>query len=227
MRADFHLPTRALFVLVVCLVLVGSARPQENSGVEDRIFFSKEFPGSVPPYFEVVLDAGGKAVYRESGDDEVPIEFQIHSREAQKVFGWAQALDLFRKEIGSQRKIAFTGNKVLRFISPGGDIHEARFSHTELPDAQEIVRWFERVAETERHLIELERVTQFDRLGINKILLLFQSSFDKGRVVAAQQFLPILSKIASDKRVVHIARARATALIQRIEEGAPSQEASR
>jgi hypothetical protein len=83
------------------------------------------------------------------------------------------------------------------------------------------VSWFEKVGETERHLGELERVVQFDRLGVNKTMLLFQASFDKGRVLGAEQFLPILRAIAEDSKFMHMARARAASLVERIERGEP------
>ena len=191
-----------------------------QSAEEDRIFFSKSFPGSVPAYFEAVVSATGAVTYREAADEPDPIQFELSVQERAEVFALAERLDFFRKPLASSRKVAFTGDKILRFESEGGQGSEAAFTFTENQDAKALVDWFERLSETERHLIELERTAQFDRLGVNKTLLQFQASFDAGRIIAAKQFLPILRKIADQAKYVHIARTRAASLVQRIEESA-------
>ncbi len=207
--------------LALCLVAAGSGlfgAPPEHD--VDRIFFSKSFPGSVPEYFEVSVDSSGKATYREAPEED-PLEFQMAESETRAIFELAETLDRFRGQLQSERKVAFTGDKILRYSSATGEETEARFTYTTEPDAQTIVSWFERAGETERHLIELERVIRFDRLGINKTLLLFQVSFDDGRVVGAQQFLPVLKTIVEDGKVMHMARSRAASLVERIERADP------
>ena len=119
--------------------------------------------------------------------------------------------------------MAFTGEKTFRFDSSAGEHQEIKFSFSEDLDAKALVDWFDRIALTERHLIDLERAAQFDRLGVNKALLLFQTSFDDGRTVAPQQFLPILKKIAAGAKYVHVARSRAASLVERIESASQGQ----
>jgi hypothetical protein len=208
-----------LAVLALAAGAVSPAAPPETQA--ERIFFSKSFPGSVPSYFEVTVDSTGKASYREDEADDDPILFQLREEETSAVFELAAKLNRFSGELQSDRKVAFTGDKILRFSSASGEETEARFTYTVDPDAQAIVSWFEKVGETERHLGELERVVQFDRLGVNKTMLLFQASFDKGRVLGAEQFLPILRAIAEDSKFMHMARARAASLVERIERGEP------
>ena len=95
----------------------------------------------------------------------------------------------------------FTGDKLLRFERSDGQRYETSFNYTENKDARALVSWFEKVGETVRRRLELERVAQFDRLGVNKTLLVFHMAFDKGRIVAPLQFLPVLTKIAGGKKV--------------------------
>ena len=203
-------PLALTLVAVLCTCLRGA----EN---ESRIFFSKSFPGSVPAYFEVSLSASGQASYREAPDEADPLTFKLRPEEAAEIFGLAEKLEYFKKPVGSTKKVAFTGEKTLRFESSAGEHQELKFSFSEDLDAKALVGWFERIALTERHLIDLERTAQFDRLGVNKSLLLFQSSFDEGRTVAVQQFLPVLQKIAEGSKYVHVARSRAASLVERIE----------
>jgi hypothetical protein len=193
--------------------------PQPGS---DQIFFSKSFPGSKPEYFEIAVDSAGKASYREDPAED-PVEFQLSDQEVREVFDLAQRMNRFQAPLQSDRKVAFTGAKTLRYRTAAGEEAEAKFTYTTDSDAQKMVAWFESAGETERHFLELDRVVRFDRLGVNKALLLFQASFDNGRVVGAKQFLGILGTIAEDTKFMHMARARAAALIERIGRDTPEE----
>lgn len=182
---------------------------------QEKIYFSREFPGSVPGYFETHVARDGSVLYKEAVNDEFPIEFQIEPETADRLFSLIAGLD-FAAVPSKRKKVAFTGNKVLRYERPGGASAQAQFVFTQDDDALELTQWFLMVAETERHFIELERVLQFDRLGINDALLNLQRSYDRERVVAPKQFLPLLEKIVEQKRILHLARSRASALIERI-----------
>jgi hypothetical protein len=202
--------------LSLVALLLASA-PAVCAQPQGHLFFIKSFPRSVPAYFEVDLKATGEATYRESPEEADPLKFVLRPEETASIFSLAQELDYSAAPARNERKVAFTGDKTIRFEDSAGARRETKFIHTEDPHAKDLVVWFERIAETERHLIELERTAQFDRLGVNKTLLLFQASYDKGRIVAGDQFLPILKKIASGSKYVHIARARAASLVQSIE----------
>lgn len=202
---------RRSLVLMVGAMLAATVPAFGQDG--ETLFFSREFPGSGPPYFEVELTPEGKAIYREEPDDEAPWTFVLREREATVIFGLVKKLDGLRRPIRSDRKVAFTGDKVFRY----GDGVEVKYAYTEDADARELESWFLRMAESATHLFALERTVQFDRLGVNKTLLYFQTSFDKKRIVASHEFLPILRKIADGKQFVHIAQARAAALVERIE----------
>jgi hypothetical protein len=181
----------------------------------DAIFFSRTFPGSGPPYFEVRVDTEGHGSYKESHDEE-PLEFTLSNETREWLFSKAAALDHFKGKLASKRKVAFTGDKVLRFESNGATQGEAKFSYTEDETASELVTWFVRVSETERYYIDLERALQFDRLGVNDALLNLHTAYDNGRIVAPEQFLPILRKVVDQQKIMHVARSRASALIERI-----------
>ena len=187
------------------------------TAAEPHLFFSREFPRSLPPYFEVDLAATGKAIYREAPDEEDPLTFTLNSGERDVIFGLVKRLDGLQRPVASDRKVAFTGHKVIRYVSANGEPAEVKYAYTEDADARALEKWFLRMSESARYLFELERAVQFDRLGVNKALLAFQTSFDKDRIVAVRQFLPILEKIANGKQFVHIAQARAAGLVARIE----------
>ena len=181
---------------------------------QDAIYFERDFPGAVPDRFEIRLEEGGTAVYTEGG--EAAAELVIGEHAAREVFELAAALDFFAKPLGSRRKVASTGRKVLRYESGGAVRAEAEFDYSDEPKAREIASWFVRLSETQQHQRELERVFRFDRLGVNQALVNLEQAYERDRIVAAELLAPILGKIASHGRIVHLARARAEGMLEKI-----------
>ena len=206
----------ALIGALVVSATAGSAQTGNNQ--EFRLFFSRAFPGSVPEYFQVEVDAAGTALYREDPEEEL-LEFEVTSQDLATLLGYVQRLDYFRVSPASSRKVAFTGEKTFRFVDPAGKSSETKFNYTENRQAQALLSWFLKAGETERHRIELERAARFDRLGVNKRLLQFQVSLDRDRVISPGQMLPILTRISKNKKIIHLARSRAAALVEKIEAG--------
>jgi hypothetical protein len=204
-------------VMLGWLALALALAAQDGAAVP-QIFFSKSFPGSKPDYFEITLDAAGKAAYRESPDDGDPLRFELTASETREIFALAEKLHFFQKPLETKAaRMARMGLKTLRYR--GAQNGEAQFNYSENPDVRALTDWFERIGETERYRSELERAAQFDRLGVNKALLLFETSLDHNRTVAPEQLLPILDKIATGPGYLHIAQARAAALAERIRSG--------
>ncbi len=184
---------------------------------QDAIHFERDFPGSVPDQFEVRLTQDGEAVYTERG--EAPLDLKVGEEAAGVVFELAAGLDYFSKPLASQRKVASTGRKVLRYESGGAVRGEAEFDYSEDPQARDIASWFIKLSETQQHLQELERVYRFDRLGVNHALVSLEQAYERDRIVAPDLLLPILGKIAEEDRIVHLARARAEGMLERIRAG--------
>jgi hypothetical protein len=180
-----------------------------------QVFFSKSFPGSVPAYFEVELEETGKAVYREAPDDDQPLRFELSAGESKEIFALAEKLQFFQRPLESKAKVANMGMKTLRYQA-GATRGEQKFNYSDDPDARTLVDWFERISETEQHLLTIQRTARFDRMGVNKALLLLEASWDKNRLVAVEQLLPILDKISSGNGYMHMVKARAAALAERI-----------
>ena len=184
---------------------------------QDAIYFERDFPGSVPDQFEVTLTQDGEAVYTERG--ETPLDLMVGEEAARVVFELAAGLDYFSKPLASRRKVASTGRKVLRYESGGAVRGEAEFDYSEDPQARDIASWFIKLSETQQHLQELERVYRFDRLGVNHALVNLEQAYERDRIVAPELLSPILGKIAEEDRIVHMARARAEGMLERIRAG--------
>jgi hypothetical protein len=65
------------------------------------------------------------------------------------------------------------------------------------------------MSETAQRRIDLERAAKYDKLGVVDSLLQLQITFDRKRLVAAEQFLPLLDKLVNNESYMHTARARA------------------
>ena len=176
-----------------------------------RVEFTKSFPGSIPAYVGISVDTSGKGEYKEAVDDDQPQPIQLEASEVAQIFALAEKLGKFATPLESGMKVAFTGAKTFRY-EDGATKNEVKFNYTQDPDGQLLLDWFERIAETSRHVINLERVARFDRLGVDQALLQLQDFFDRRRLAGARQLLPILDRIAKNKSAFNRARERAEAL---------------
>jgi len=180
-----------------------------------RLFFSKSFPNSVPAYMQLTVDPSGNAEYREAPEDELPVKFHLSEADSKALFALADKLDHFKNPLESQLKVAFMGKKTFRW-EDGTQKTEQQFNYSEDIAAQQLLDWFERMAESAQHRIELERAAKYDRLGVDKALRMLWSAMDSKRVVALDQYLPMLDRIANNESYMHTARAKAAEMAESI-----------
>lgn len=197
------------------LVLALAAALSLHAADLAKIRYTKTFPGSVPAYASVWVDKSGNAEFNDEPNGEFPIKFKLEPPETEAIFSLAAKLGNFSREIESGLKVAFTGIKVFRY-EEGATRREVKFNYTLDPDAQLLLDWFERLTETSMHNINLERTARFDRLGLDKALLLLQVSADRGRLAGASQLLPILDRIAKNQAAFNRVQERAAALAEAI-----------
>lgn len=176
-----------------------------------RVSYIKEFPGSVPAYVAIEVEQDGSAIYREALKDEFPLKLKLEAEEASEIFSLAAKLDHFKRELESGLKVANMGMKTFRW-EDGAARHETKFNYSLDADAKVLLDWFERISETEQTYIRLERTIKYEKLGVNQALLGFEMSFDRKRIVGAEQFLPLLDRVAKNEVYLHIARERAARL---------------
>ena len=192
------------------IVLSGSLH-----AADPRLIFTKSFPGSTPAYVEISVLKSGEAEYKEDPKDENPLKFQLTDAESGALFTLSEKLNHFAEPLDAGLKIAFMGKKTFRWEGDGGP-HESSFNYSENLEAKTLLDWFERIAETERSLIDLERAVRFDKLGVNDAILRIEVTRDQKRLVAEQQFLPLLDRVVKSENYIHMARSRAAALTESI-----------
>jgi hypothetical protein len=197
-----------LLALLLALPIAAAAIP--------KMTFSKSFPGSVPPYVEITIDRTGAAEYKEDPKDENPLKFQVKQTDADAIFALVDRLDHFSRPIESGLKVANMGMKMFRYQDDNGAAKEVKFNYSEDLEAKALLDWFERIAESERCLIDLERSVRFDKLGVQDAILRIEVERDQKRLVAEEQFLPMLDRVTKGESYMHIARSRAAALAESI-----------
>ena len=187
---------------------------------DPRLFYSKTFPGSMPPYVQITLEKTGEIEYRDAPDDDNPLKYKLTETEVAEVFGLADKLDHFKTPVESGLKVAFMGKKVFRYES-GAEKHEVEFNYSEDPSAKAMWEWFERMAESAMHRIDLDRSAKYDKLGVFKALALLGGALERKRLVGLDQYLPTLDRIIKNESYMHAARARASEIAEAIRSGAP------
>jgi hypothetical protein len=185
-----------------------------------RIFYSRSFPGSTPAYFDLTVESNGDVAYRESVDDELPSKFHLSDAESKQILALADKLDHFKRPLESPLKVAFMGAKTLRY-EMGAEKNEVKFNYSEDNDAHALQDWFERMAESAQHRDNLERAAKYDHLGVMQAMNLLASAYDRHRLVAVEQFLPILDRVAKNETYMHGARALAAEMAESIRKGQP------
>jgi hypothetical protein len=96
----------------------------------------------------------------------------------------------------------------------GTKVAEQKFNYSQDEDANKLLEWFEKITQTEQHYFALERTVKFDKLGVHKALLQLEASWDRKRLVALDQFLPLLDRVAKNSSYLNMARERAAALAE-------------
>jgi hypothetical protein len=190
------------------------------AGDGPRLFYSRTFPGSAPAYFDITLESNGDVVYREAVDDELPSKFHLSEADTKEVFALADKLDHFKHPLESPLKVAFMGTKVFRY-EQGTEKSEVKFNYTEDVNAQVLMDWFEKMAESAQQRDNLERAAKYDHLGVMHAMDLLASAYMRKRLVAVEQFLPILDRVAKNETYMHQARALAAELAEAIRKGQP------
>lgn len=193
-------------LLLFCLPLAAFAADAP------RLFYSKTFPGSKPPYMEVRLERNGRAEYREAPEEPDPIAFRLEPQEVDAVFALSDRLDHFSRPLESGLKVARMGDKLLRW-EQGAERHEVRFNYTLDPDAQAIHEWFEKMCESALLYAELERSVKYDRLGVNQSLLRLEAAWDRHRLVGIAQYARLLERVVNNDGYLNMARERAAKLL--------------
>ncbi|MGA3026899.1 MAG: hypothetical protein ABSF98_19245 [Bryobacteraceae bacterium] len=192
---------------------------------DPHIAYSKLFKGSDPEFLSIAVEKDGRAAYRETEDDANSLEFRLTPEDASEVFTLAGKLGNFTRPVESGLKVANMGRKTFRF-EDGATVHEVSFNYSIDADAKQLLDLFERIASTEQLYLDLDRAVHFDKLGVDHAILEIRMLWDAGRLVAPEQFLPLLARIAKNESFMRLDRDRAASLSDEFRSGKPAVEKS-
>jgi hypothetical protein len=177
---------------------------------DGRIEFTKVFPKSDPAYVGITVESTGAAVFKTDPRDEQPVIFQLSPSETSELFALANKVDL-TKRWETPLKVAFMGTKTVSYENNGKTARQV-FNYTDDVDARALTDWFERISESEQCFIDLERSVKYEKIGVKQALLGLQSEWERKRLVAVLQFLPLLDRVIKSDSYLQMARKRAQAL---------------
>ncbi len=175
-----------------------------------KLIFTKTFPQSQPPYVRIAVEESGAGEFRTSPQDDQPVQFQLSDAEKTELFGLANKVD-FGQKLEAPMRVAQMGLKTIRFENAGRTV-EQTFNYTQNLDARALTDWFERISESEMCYLDLERTAKYEKIGVNEAILQIQADWERKRLVAPKQFLPLLDRIVKSESYVKMARARAANL---------------
>ncbi|MCC6340784.1 MAG: hypothetical protein IT166_01220 [Bryobacterales bacterium] len=199
---------------ILALLLAGLAYAADLP----TIFYSKSFPGSAPAYVEITLDKHGRAEYREAPKEEDPLVCQLSEADVKQIWTLAEKLNWFKTPLESGLPVAKMGEKTFR-MDNSPDKGEVKFNYTLDENGRMILDWFEKMTESAQYRIILEKAVRFDKLGVNNAVLRLQAAMERNRLVAPEQFLPMLDRVVKNESYLHMARERAAALAEMIRNG--------
>ena len=206
---------RSLILLLIPVLAAAQDAP--------RLFYSKTFPGSTPPYTEIRLERDGRVEYREGPDEDNPVVFRLQRQEVDTVFALSDKLDHMKRELESGLKVARMGDKVMRW-EQGAERHAVKFNHTLDADGAALYDWLERMCESGLYYVDLERAAKYDKLGVNQAILKLEAAWDKRRLVAVDQYLKLLDRVAKNESYLNMARERAAKLAEIFRNPPPEPE---
>lgn len=182
------------------------------------ITYRRVFKGSSPEFIEIKLSEDGTASYdiRQSSEDADPQPFQVGAPVQARIFALAAELHNFDAvDLDVHRRVADLGQKTLRY-EKDGQVHETQFNYTINHSATRLQTIFEGLAQQLEDRDLLQRRLRYDRLGVNDALAQFELHLSQRILPEPERLLPVLDSIASDSKLVDVARERARALAERI-----------
>ena len=218
--------SRRLSVLTVCLIVfLLHAQAQQPP----TITFTLDFPNSDPSHYVVSISSDGHASYTGNGrfapkssvadadDDKDPdaerIEFTASQQLVTKIFSLAKSAKYFQGEIDSKkRNIASTGQKTLTYKDSEKNT-QATYNYSPLPAVQELTHIFQGLSTTLEFGRRLNYFYHHQKLALDQEMKLMEDSAKGGDLQGISAVAPILQKIADDKSVINVVRARALRIL--------------
>jgi hypothetical protein len=155
---------------------------------------------------------GDSEEYGES--DTYQQDFIMSEVNRQKIFQLARDTNYFQGQFETRQKnIAQTGQKTLEY--DGASLHNSTtYNYSPNQNVQQLTKLFQSIATTVGYGRKLAYQYRFDKLGMDAQLKDLIDTQSSGFALEIQAIEPILTKIANDPNLMHIARVEARQLLK-------------
>lgn len=205
--------------------------PAVTTPASATVSYEVESVNRDPVKFSLSIDLVGHAVYAaedkpdaktgESDDDTgapppYRVEFDVSPETRERIFALAQQLEYFHGDYEFRKhKIADTGQRTLRYHDPTRDSATV-FHWSENKQVQDISDIFESIALTQALARKIQFLRRFDKLGLEAVLKRMEELHKDNRLLEVQSIAPTLRLVVNDTSLMHVARERASRLLDQI-----------
>ena len=166
------------------------------------------------------LDPAGKGTFKfiPRDADLIEVEVELSADVAAEFVKLLADTDYLAEgaDYESGRNVANLGEKKLTLNGPTG-VREAEFNFSTRREVTKLSSFFDRLIAQELLMLDIDLALQFDRLAIPKKLEQIEKDLRARRVADAKRLIPVLERIAGDRRLVNFARETANRLKRQIE----------
>ena len=207
------------------------AVPERNPRIP-TVTFTYEFEGAIPSRYAITIESSGTTAYHSDGpqqeiaDYRTPsgapygepfnTRFVISNPIRNRVFALAEKLNYFQGDFDFKKsRIANTGAKTLIYAGPKQH-NETTYNWSQTLEIQELTKLFQDISATMEFGRRLQYMYRHSKLSLEGELKSMEAAAQQDSLAEMQAVTPILTIIAKDTSVMHIARARAQRMLDRI-----------
>jgi hypothetical protein len=204
------------------LILSMAAASQAQTGpAPATIWFSLDFPQSIPDHYVITVSSDRHAIYQSTGKltpqsdpgDPFAEDFTMSADTCRKIFELAAKAKYFEGRVDSgNKKLASTGVKVLKY-SEGPRTTEATYNYSPNPAVQQLTAIFQNISSTLEFGRRLEFYHHHQKLALEEELKRMEEMAKSKSLDEIQAVAPILQSIIADHSVLNVTRVRAQRLL--------------
>lgn len=213
--------TGILTLAVLSPVSVSQQAASDGSSLPAVVTFTLDFPQSNPEHYSISVDATGHAHYECTGklaedaeEQSYSAEFEVSVGSREKIFERAKQAHYFAGNLdSSNRKLAFTGTKILTYHD-GARSNTGRYNYSNVVPVEQLTTLFQSMAETLEYGRRLSYYHHYQKLALDEELKHMEAQARNNELSEIQGVAPVLREIMDDPSVINGVRARAQELIQ-------------
>jgi hypothetical protein len=206
---------------LAALVVFVSSQGAGQAKLPGTVSFILDFPKSEPSHYEITVSCDGQGNYKSAGKISLQDEsegqyqepFSLSPAMTARIFDLTRRAGYFQRELDSKKQgLAFTGSKTLVYRD-GERAARQTYNYSQNASVQELTTIFQNLSSTLEFGHRLEYYRRYQKLGLSDELKRMEEMARGGQLVELAAVSPVLQKIADDKAIINVVRARAQRLL--------------